>query len=371
QLIEKDPDEMVRAGEGEALRHAIEAAPAAIDRLLDAAVHEGAGSARDRVRAIDRLLPFLAAPPRELTRSQFIRAAAAALHEDERILAAEVEQRGRGEISRQLRREGRREEGAAPPPASVGPSSSQLDDELTPAPTGVGLVRRTAPPAKWSEAERLLATALLVHPLLVPRCGVLLEGLRNPELRDFIERLNDALVRFHDLEPHKVLLEHVHARRGSALFELLVEVHRRKGFEEPHRVFSESAAAETIDDYLLRFDARPFRERLRDVHRAMAEAERAEAHDDWRRLQGLQRVLVDALRPLERGEEAQRALPESRPLMALSPPTPAILDDAEPAAAPVIPLHRTAPSSSTATTTPIIEPNSDDEDWDDPWDDPL
>src|SRR5690606_38374963 len=176
----------------------------------------------------------------------------------------------------------------------------------------------------------------------VPRCGVLLEGLRNPQLKDFIERLSDALVRYHDWEPHKVLLEHVHARRGSALFDILAEIHRRKGFDDPQRIISEHAAAEAIDDYLLRFDARPLRERLRDVQRAMAEAERLEDHDDWKRLQGLQRVLVDELRPPEKGDDKPRP---GRPAWSAgkAPPTPALLEDPQQPAAPIVELRPEAP----------------------------
>lgn len=368
RLFEKDPDEMVRSGEGDALHSAVEGAPAALDVLIDEARREGAGSARDRVRAIDRLLPFLAAPPRELTRRQFVRAAAEALREDERVLWDEVEQRGKAEMRKRARRE-------SAPSAGRASASSKERPAREPGPSeeGRALVparaarRAQRPKPRWTEAERFLAEALMAYPLLVPRCGVLLEGLRNPELKDFIERLSDALVRYHDWEPHKVLLEHVHARPGSTIFDIVAELYRRKAFDDPSRIITEHAAAEAIDDYLLRFDARPLRERLREVQRAMAEAERSDELEEWKRLQGLQRVLIDDLRPLERLEDRPR-LPSAALDAAPTPPTPALLEEPEPPLAPVVELMLPAPALSEGwgPSAEDDDPALDDDGWDDP-----
>lgn len=372
RLLEKDPDEMVRAGEDEILRTAIEGAPAALDLLIDDAKRDAAGSARDRVRAIDRLLPFLAAPPRELTRRQFVRAAAEALREDERLLWDEVEKRGKAELHKRARREGtqakrerQRASSSSFPSSSASGERDPRDEESALVPTRASARKRRAP-VRWTEAERLLAEALLAHPLLVPRCGVLLEGLRNPELKDFIERLSDALVRYHDWEPHKVLLEHVHARRGSALFDILAEFHRRKGFDEPSRIITEHAAAEAIDDYLLRFDSRPLRERLREVQRAMADAERTDELDEWKRLQSLQRVLIDDLRPPERLDERPR--PARAALDAApTPPTPPLLEEPEPPPAPVVELRPARQAPPDAWDPGVADdPAWDDDGWDEP-----
>ncbi len=380
RLLESDPDEMVRAGEGEKLRSAVEGAPSALDTMIEAAALDGAGSARDRVRAIDRLLPFLAAPPRELTRRQYVRAAADALREDERVLWDEVEKKGKAEVAKRLRRESpprqrpAQAQSQAKGDAPAGSSNDRSAQEREASGGGArapsspsALARRARPAPRWTEAERFLVTALIAHPLLVPRCGVLLEGLRNPQLKDFIERLSDALVRYHDWEPHKVLLEHVHARRGSALFDILAQFHRRKGFDDPQRIISEHDAAEAIDDYLLRFDARPLRERLREVQRAMAEAEHANDHDEWKRLQGLQRVLIDELRPPESADDKPRLLPAAA-AEGSTPPTPALLEEPQPPSAPVVEL-RPPPSrepESWGQGAPADDPAWDDDGWDEP-----
>lgn len=389
RLLEKDPDEMVRSGEGDALKSAIDGAPSALDSLIDDAKRDGAGSARDRVRAIDRLLPFLAAPPRELTRRQYVRAAAEALREDERLLWDEVERKGKAGLREKLRKEqgqkrgtnanGNAQSSADPVPGErqrtdAKPREGQENDgsERPPSST-IAVARRPRPAARWTEAERLLAMALMMHPLLVPRCGVLLEGLKNAELKDFIERLSDALVRYHDWEPQKVLLEHVHARRGSGLFQVFAEVYQRKGFDDPGRIISEHAAASTVDDFLLRFDARPLRERLREVQRAMAAAEEIEDHEEWKRLQSLQRVLIDELRPPDKDDDEAPAR-QQRPALgpAPTPPTPPQLEEHVPMA-PIVELR---PAAKTPPSPPVsfgeVSDVSDDPAWDDDgWDEPL
>lgn len=300
ELLEKDPDAMVRAGEAEALKTILEGAPPAIEVLVRRAVEKATGSVRARSQAVDQLLPFLAAPPRELLRSQYARLAARALNEDEQLLWKEVEGRGRDLLRKRI-------SGARFEPQPPRPAPAEEPTELA--------VRPPRPKAlvKWTDAERSLALALLTHPLLAPRCGVLSDALRNPELRGFVGRLTEALVRFHDLAP-KDALQRVKMPRNSVLFELVRKVMEAGAFEEPDRLLSEHAAAAIIEDFVRRFDQRPLKEQLAEVQRAMAASEERGDHEAWRQLEVQQRALIASLRELEEG------LPAAPAVAALPPP---------------------------------------------------
>ena len=328
-LLEKDPDAMVRNGEAEALSRTLHGAPAAIEVLVQNAVESAVGSLHARAKAVDHLLPFLAAHPRELRRSQYTRRAAQALHEDADLLWKEVEGRGREMLRKRISLAPEPVPAPLPPQASAarGMQRSVAVSSLGAGKGALRTVAKSAPRAlvKWSDAERSLALALLTHPLLAPRCGVLVESIRNTELKGFIERLSEALVRFHDLSPTDVL-RRVAMPRQSVLFELVRKVLEAGAFEEPGRLLSEQAAASIIDDFVRKYDERSIEEQLAEVQRAMAALPQQEAHAQWRELELQQRALIVSLRETS-GEKAESrqdvpALPEP------SPRTPPMLSEA-------------------------------------------
>jgi DNA primase len=353
-LLEKDPDEMVRAGEGEALRAGIEGAPAALDALIERAALEGAGSSRDRVRAVDKLLPFLAAPPRELTRRQYARAAAAALQEDERVLWTEVEGRGKEDANRLAKQHASLQARAAP--RQEAPPEDESEKALRPRPA------KAAPrQVKWKDTETLLAQAVLSHPLLAPRCNVLMDDLRNPELKRLLQALIDALVRFHDLPPQD-LLPKVAVPNTVTLVSIIKQMHQGTA-GQLDRFMTVHAANAAIDDFLRSYDARPLEERLRQVSRAIVEVNEGQDLDQFRRLQNEKRALMTAMRMQQRPGELPA--PAATPLLpAAAPPTPtqleglvAVKDDEDKAAPPPTP-------SPTAEDDPSLD--EDAAYWDDP-----
>jgi DNA primase len=338
KLIDGDPDEMLKAGRGDDLRALLEGAPDAVDALIEDAKQKAIGSSRDRVRAIDELLPFLAAPPRDLTKRTYIRAAAEALGEDERVLMDEVERKGRAAMSRARHESSRNarpqssqsssqsssQAGYDGPPAAPFPGDDPGGPPTGPAPTGPRSPARTG--VKWSSAEKLLAKALLTHPLLVPRAGVLTDGLRNPELRIVIRELSDAVVRHHDQPPLEVLKRT--RLPGGEVMHIVETIHRAGGFTDPERVLNEHEAAAAIDDFLRRSDQRPVHERVRELQRAMAAAQEADDHSEWRRLEALHREMLELLRK----KEGDVSLPPPplpsgfRELPERAPPTPSSLE---------------------------------------------
>lgn len=116
-LPDKDPDQMVQAGRADELRGMLVGAPSALDFLIKRAQEKATGSVTARVAAVDALLPFLAAPQRELIRKEAVRAAARAFGEDEGVLEREVNNRGRKLLSQRLR-------GERPEPKKLAPANS-------------------------------------------------------------------------------------------------------------------------------------------------------------------------------------------------------------------------------------------------------
>lgn len=330
-LLEKDPDAMVRNGDAESLGRTLQGAPPAIEVLIQNAVEGAVGSLHARARAVDHLLPFLAAHPRELRRSQYSRRAAQALHEDADLLWKEVERRGRDLLRKRISMAPETPAPRARPTAAGAPPAAQAAGPRAPRTAAARAAPRSAsrPLVKWTDAERSLALALLTHPLLAPRCGVLVESLRNAELRGFVERLSEALVRFHDLDPAEVL-RRVAMPRQSVLFELVRKVLEAGAFEEPSRLLSEQAATSIIDDFVRKYDERSLEEQLAEVQRAMAALPEQEAHAQWRELELQQRALIVSLRETQAAKSAGQA--NARALPAPSPSTPQMLLEAPPQA---------------------------------------
>jgi DNA primase len=335
-----DPDDLVNAGEGEKLRTAIEGARDAVEVFIERARIKAGSSVRARTRAIDALLPYLAAPPREIVRRALIRLAAEKLGEDEDVLRKEVERAGREQprAERPQREQPARREGA-PPPEDEG-------QRHRPAPAPQ---RPSRPP--WRPAERLLAKALLAHPLLVPRCGVLTEGLRNAELKGFIERLSEAVVRHHELPPQEVL-QKVPLERESEIFSLVRDMFQSGGFQDPERYFAFSSAAQTIEDFLMFHDKRPIAARLVEVQRAIEAAE--EAGDDEARIR-LQKQHMSLREERNRRRDEPEAVPA---LQAAEPEDHAEEPAPEPEPAPA------DPRPDAAAPPPVDAFDAPDDPWD-------
>ena len=322
-LPDKDPDAMVSAGRAEELRGLLNAAPAALDELLARARKSATGGVRARVAALDELLPYLAAPPRELVRAEAIRAVARAFGEDEGVIAGEVDKRGRRMLGERLR--GTRQ--GEPPGAPARPRAGEAPDEGPRAGPRAGEPVRTAQRAAvarvaplrmvrapaFTEPEILLVEALLMHPHLAARCGALVPALKNQELRGFIERLVELLVRFHDEDPRGILPRLPLSPNGQVR-NVLLKVQQAGGFTRPDSYLTEAAAARIVEDAILSLDRRTLELRLGEVQAQMAEADAAADHGERKRLLVEQAALVEAIKALN--APAASAPPRSGVLVA-------------------------------------------------------
>lgn|GEM_PF-875717 len=101
-LLEKDPDTYIQKGETDTLTQLLAGAEDALDLRIQQAVAEASGSVRARLNAIEGILPFLAAPRRDLVREQYIKKAAERLGEERATLEREVQERGQQLITQVL-----------------------------------------------------------------------------------------------------------------------------------------------------------------------------------------------------------------------------------------------------------------------------
>lgn len=323
-LPDKDPDSMAKEGRLDELRGLVVGAPSALDALIARAREKATGNMRARVAALDELLPFLAAPPRELVRNEAIKAAAKAFNEDEEVIRREVEQKGRRVLRERLH--GTREPPRRlPPPSSTSkaappqparaastteamPEDPRVDDEaVAGAPSSPRPVRAGAPPAvparlkkpsrRFSEPESMLAEALLTHPHLASRCGVLATALSHKELRQFISRLIELLVRFHDEDPRAVLPK-VPMQKDGQMMRVLLKLTQSGGFDRPDAYMSEATAARIVDDAILTLDKKVLEVRLGELQTLLAAADERNDHVERKRVLEEQSALVDALRAL-------------------------------------------------------------------------
>jgi DNA primase len=306
-LPDKDPDALARDGRLEELRALVVGAPSALDALIARAREKATGNMRARVEALDELLPFLAAPPRELLRAEAIKATARAFNEDERVIAAEVEKRGRRLVQEALRTArgdlARPGPTRAPAGAPVAPAGSRDAEEgqraFRAAPSPPAVPARLKKPARpFSEPEVMLVEALLTHPHLAARCGVLVPALRNPELKRFIERLIELLVRFHDEDPRAVLAR-VAVRPDGQIRGVLLKVTQAGGFARPDTYLPEAAAARIVEDAILTLDRKVLEVRLGELQGLLAAADERSDHGERKRILQEQAALVDALKALQ------------------------------------------------------------------------
>lgn len=293
-LIGKDPDAVVQAGEKETLKRDLTTAPAALDVLTARAVEAAAGSVRARLNAISKLIMFLAAPQSEFERRQYTKAAALALGEDETHLWGEVETRGKASLEKAMRGRIQRLDGRSETPRS-GNAPSNRENKNRNAPGTSGQGRQGAPEvSRWTASERSIARALCAHPILAPRCGVLVEAFKNAELREFVQVLTDLLVRHHDLAPTDVLLK-VPIRRGSVLAEIFVDLLGPGAHTQNEPFLAETDARQLIEDFVLRMDRFTLETKLGELQKQISVASAQADATETKKLMEIQRDTVQML----------------------------------------------------------------------------
>lgn len=394
-LPEKDPDQLVQEGRLDELRGLLLGAPGALETMIARAKEKASGSIQARVGAIDALLPFLAAPARELVRREAIKAAAAAFDEEAEFFTNEVKTKGQRLLGQRLR--GERADPRRLPPSSAGASSStntppsartapssrppprQLPAGQERRPVEVVPAKRVRPPSPpLNDTEVQLAKIVLCHPELAPRVALLAPHLDSYELKAFVTRLVDALVRFFDLPPREALSKVPVARTGQ-----LVPLADRVRLDGPDRVLGLSTALSMVEAISRDFLERHVLEaRLGAVQPLLAAADADGDNEERKRLLVEQKAIVSALQAFDAPTKPMPALvarvvealpppstPPSSPLVSVTlPAAPAALvpDDVVPAA-PVRPItqpprHTSQPSHD----DPADPPWAGDLD-DDPW----
>lgn len=224
-----------------------------------------------------------------------------------------------------------------------------------------------------------LAKIVLCHPELAPRVALLAPHLDNTELKGFVDRLLDKLVRFYDLPPREALAKVPVARTGQ-----LIGLADRVRLDGPDRVLGLSTAMSMLEeisrDYLERH---ALEGRLGALQPLLAAADADDDNDERKRLLAEQRAIVAALQALDHPmsrtaavvERVVAALPAPQvapvpsaassgssgsPLVSVTMPSPTVLvpDDVVPAA-PVRPTSR--------PPTPADDPPWAGDIDDDPW----
>lgn len=348
ELVDKDPDEMVKKGERALLLSKLEGANDAVDVLVSSLLERAVGRIGNRTAALESALPFLAALPRDRLSSKSVVGRVAqvmGLEKDE--LLGDVQKRGPRLLATILGG-GRapRDDRRAPQELSA-PTTEQKGTALAPTSTATttgaprvvtddrsraarALTTRSA--VTWTEAEKSLARALLCQPQLAPRCGVLVDAFKNRELRSFVTSLTDALVRFHDGAPRDILKR---VPVSPAIARIYADVFTRRGVDDPDQFLPEGQAARIIEDYVATLERRPLEKRLGEIQRAIQAASDRGDLENARHLIEAQRAVILALSTPE-----ARPLPPAAPPRALdAAPPPPQAREAGPSAPPTEPDH--------------------------------
>lgn len=196
-----------------------------------------------------------------------------------------------------------------------------------------------------------------MHPHLAARCGVLAPALKNAELRGFIERLVELLVRYHDEDPRTVLAR-VPLSPNGRVRGVLLTVQQAGGFSRPDAYLSEATAARVVEDAILSLDRRTLELRLGELQARMAEADATADHGERKRLLAEQAALVDAVKALGSARQA----PPARPVLDVagsvadvSPDAPGAAMGAEPAT-PAAPTPGALPTRDDGPVAPPEPP---------------
>lgn len=177
-LKDKDPDALWQKGQGKQLVSLYQAAKDAVEVRIEAALQQGMGGVHERIQALQALMPFLCAHPDPLVNRQYVRLAAQILKEDEGLLVRSVLKYRPGTLPR---------------PAL---NRTVAEEQVI-----------------WSDAEKLLFKAIVMHPELVRDQSEILETQINSDFADFVKQLSV-------LSPQQSLLELPLSRKSSVVHQL-------------------------------------------------------------------------------------------------------------------------------------------------------
>lgn len=193
-LTEKDPDALWRSGQKQELQKILMNAPDAIEVLLNKVKEKSKAGVASRIAAMKALIPYLQAHPSMLVKRQYIRLAARILEEDEGMLLFEVLNISEKKIAK---------------PVFANVRVKKVEK------------RQSEPVIVWSEAEKLLLRALLVHPQIIFKQD--LEVLQlNQELKSFLISLQSDFLKDVEKSP-ETILQNVKVENGTTVVAILLE----------------------------------------------------------------------------------------------------------------------------------------------------
>lgn len=230
-LAGKDPAHLVETKRHHLLKEALISAPDAIEYLAQRTAQSAMLSIQHRIRAIDALLPFLAAPKRDMVSLEYTRMAARKLNEDEQTLLKEV---------RKLR----------PSAAKNPPAKKTIQNPRT---------------KELSPSEVLLIRSMLSSPSIVLLPEVETIGL-SPETKEFVENVKLSLSQ----SPSDPDIWHqIRIDRDGSVAKLMSQI---KGDFAP---MSQEDALKVISDLVRKAKDDKKRQILREHHKALVAAERS------------------------------------------------------------------------------------------------
>lgn len=354
-LPDKDPDQMVQAGNGTLLNRMILDAPSALDHLVKEAQPASTKPQHIKKIAIDRVAGFVAATANVLLRETAISQVEAVFTMAPNAFRGYVDSGRYKDLSSSAQKP------ESPRKNSTPGTSTELRDRapdarpkrsVEAAATVTTLRARPKPLVKlkpFNDVEMQLAKIVLCHPELAPRVALLAPQLESVELKRFIDGVVDALVRFHDITPREALPRVAVSPRGQ-----LIGLADRVRLDGPDRTLGLQTAMsmlEAISSDLL--ERASLEARLGALQPALARADEASDNVERKRLLVEQKALVASLQALDGTTPATRplALPVARVVERLPAP------GAAPVGAFAAMMQEAAdPSSSSSSPSPATAP---------------
>ena len=295
-LPDKDPDQMVNAGNAELLKSMILDAPSALDALVKEAQLSNTKPQHIKKVAIDRVAGFVATATDPIIRDTAITQIETAFSMAPNKFREYIENGRYRDVSPSAPKPERATQGRAQPPTQrAAPTTTTTTTATT---TNWPASPRKRPPVKrppFNDVEMQLAKIVLCHPELTPRVALLVPHIESVELKRFISAVVDGLVRFHDVAPREVL-----PRVGVSPHGELVGLANRVRLDGPDRTLGLTTALSMVEAFSADFLQRHQLEaRLGAVQPALARADEAQDHTERKRLLNEQKAIVAALQAMD------------------------------------------------------------------------
>ncbi len=296
-LPDKDPDQMVNAGNAELLNRMILDAPGALDALVKDAQQSNTKPQHLKKIAIDRVAGFVAVAVNPIIRDIAITQMETAFSMAPNKFREYIEDGRYRDVSPSAPKP-ERSAAASSLPSGRAAAPIQRSPATTTTTNWAASARPRSPAPRrpaFNDIEVQLAKIVLCHPELAPRVALLLPHVQSVELKRFVGAVVDGLVRFHDVAPREVLPRVAVSPRGH-----LIAIADRVRLDGPDRTLGLTTALSMVEaisaDFLERHSLEA---RLGALQPALARADEAQDHTERKRLLNEQKAIVAALQALD------------------------------------------------------------------------